>query len=286
MLSKKDAFIKKLTEIYPNSFDDILNNIKTPKPTIFRVNTIKSSVEDATAELTKEGFVLESGPLSQSFIVRSGTKRISETKAFDEGRIYIQRLSSMLPVLELEPKACEKILDMCAAPGSKTSQIAEESGNLAQITAVENNRNRFFTLKNNLEKQGVKNFTLILEAAQFLDRNHPELIGSFDKILLDAPCSNEGFISLDDQATLERWNPKLPGKLSKLQKKLVSTGIKLLKPGGTLVYSTCTFSKEENEEVIEWVLKKFPEMKLEKLKRVTPDRLYSGFFFAKLLKSA
>jgi NOL1/NOP2/sun family putative RNA methylase len=245
---------------------------------------LKADPEKVLSDLEEEGFTFNRAPIENSYTMIISPKRLSETIAFNNGLIYIQNLSSMLPVIELEPKKGEVILDLCAAPGSKTSQIAELTGNEAKITAVENNRNRFFALKSNLENLGVKNVNLLLENSRFLDKNHPEFIEQFNKILVDVPCSNEGLVFLSVPKSFDKWNPKLPKHLSKLQKALIATGIKLLKKGGTMVYSTCTFSKEENEEVIEWALKKFPEMKLEKIKRIIPDEFFTGFFLAKLSK--
>jgi NOL1/NOP2/sun family putative RNA methylase len=286
LIEKKQKFLEKIEELYPDNFKQIISNIKDPKPLTFRVNLLKATKDEVMCELKDEDFIVNPGPLDNTFIVEgsSGKKRLSETEAFNDGRIYIQSLSSMLPVEFLDPTPGEKILDLCAAPGSKTSLIAQKSDNRAEIYAIENNRNRFFALQNNLKNLGVKNVRFILDNGRILDKKYPELCGYFDKILVDAPCSNEGLVVLSDPRSLEYWNPKLPKKLSKLQKGLVSTATSLLKPGGTLVYSTCTFSKEENEEVIDWVLKRFPDMKLEEFKRVEPDKLFTGFALARLSK--
>jgi NOL1/NOP2/sun family putative RNA methylase len=284
MVNKQILFLEKIKKLYPDCFGTIIKSIENPKPLSFRINKLKADPEKVLETLQKEGFEFLQGPSENSYILNSSKKRLSETKAFTNGYIYIQNLSSMLPALELAPKTGEKIIDLCAAPGSKTSQIADLTKNKAEITAVENNRNRFFALQKNLENLSVKNVTLLLENARFLDKTHPEFLEHFDKVLVDAPCSNEGLLVLSAPKSFEKWNPKLPKHLSKLQKALLATGINLLKKGGTLVYSTCTYSKEENEEVVEWAIKKFPEMTIEKMKRVIPNELFTGFFLAKLSK--
>lgn len=283
---KKEKFIAKINGIFGKDAGKVLENIQQPKPDTFRINNLKASKEEVLGSLGEEGFQISEGPLPNSYIVGKSIKPLSQSSVYEKGQIYIQSLSSMKPVMELNPQPGEKILDMCAAPGSKTTQIAVLTNNQAQITAVENNKNRFFALKKNLEDQNARTEALLLESAQFLPKNHPELLATFDKVLVDSPCSNEGLICLCDDRALDRWNPKLAKKLSQLQKKLIAGGIQMLKPGGTLVYSTCTFSREENEEVAKWTLEKFPEMKLKKMERVPPTSLLSGFFLAKFVKSA
>jgi 16S rRNA (cytosine967-C5)-methyltransferase len=283
---KTKLFTEKIQKTFPENYQEILDALQNYPKTSFRVNTLKTSKTEVLTELEKEGFQFEKGPFENSYILieEQPEHKLSRTKMVDEGRIYIQGLSSMYDALELDPRPGERILDMCAAPGGKTSHIAQITQNKAEITAVENNKNRFFALKENLEKLGIPQTSLFLEAAQFLDKNHPDLIGTFDKVLLDAPCSNEGIVCLSNPKALEKWNPKHAKRLSQLQKKLIATGIRMLKPGGFLVYSTCTFSKEENEEVIDWALKKFPQMKVGSQKRIIPDGKFTGFFAARLLK--
>lgn len=283
---KKALILAKIQSLYPQTYAEVVHAISNPIPKTFRVNTLKSSIEVVLKEISALGFIFKKGPLENSFILgeTSENLRLSETAAFKEGRLYIQSLSSMLPALKLQPVKGEKILDLCAAPGSKTSLMAQIAENRVEITAVENNYSRFVALKKNLETLGVLQVRFLKEDSTNLDLNHPDLLGYFDKVLVDAPCSNEGLICLADPQTYAHWNNKTPKRLSKLQKRLLACGIKMLKPGGTLVYSTCTFSKEENEDVVNWGLSKFPDMYLEKMERIIPDSQMSGFFLAKLSK--
>src|SRR5688572_21883076 len=200
---KKEIILAKIKTLYPDTYTEIISAISVPLAKTFRVNTLKSPIEVVLKELSDQGFVFEKGPLDNSFILKDtpANMRLSDTAAFDEGRLYIQSLSSMLPVLALEPTKDEKILDLCAAPGSKTSLIAQLSNNEIELTAVENNYSRFVALKKNLENLGVINVRFIKEDSTNLDLNHPELLGYFDKVLLDAPCSNEGLICLTDPKT-------------------------------------------------------------------------------------
>ncbi len=285
-IDKKALFINKITHLFPANYEKILGFMEQPLSVTFRINNLEQNKELVLSGLENLGYKIGVGPLPNSFVVLSSPpqKKLSETDFVNNGQVYIQALSSMLPVLELDPKPQDTILDLCAAPGSKTSQIANLIHDQADITAVDNNRARIFRLENNLKTQGFKNVQVLYANASGLDKNFPNFCNHFDKVLLDAPCSNEGNIHLNEPKTLKYWNPKLPKKISKLQKKLIFSSINMLKPGGTLVYSTCTFSREENEEVVDWALKKFPQMQLVNQKRVEPDGLFTGFFIAKLSK--
>lgn len=285
-MEKKDQFIEKVQNIFGPKHAMIMKYLYTRPPVTFRINTNKINPNEALIELKSKGFKITSGPLKNSYIIEDSTqgKKLSETSLFNSGMIYIQKLSSMVPAIMLSPKEGEKVLDMCAAPGSKTSQMALMTKNKAQIVAVDNNRKRIYKMEDNLSRQGFNNVEIINDNAAGLERKYKLFNDYFDKILLDAPCSNEGLICISDPDAFEYWNKKLPKKLSKLQKKLISSAVKMLRPGGTLVYSTCTFSKEENEDVIAWTVKKFDNLSLKEVKKILPDGLFTGFFAAKLVK--
>lgn len=313
-IEKLNNFQNKIKEIYGEKVGtDIIKEIVKKSLTSFRVNTIKAKSEEVLSELKKLGYVIEEREVPGSYFVINSldTLALSRSKFFDEGKIYIQNLSSMIPALVLAPSLDDNILDLCAAPGSKTTQLAALSDNSAKITAVENNINRFNLLKRVVENQDAKNINFIRASSQNLPCLYPQYINYFDKVLCDVPCSNEGLIREPDTHDFKYWNPKLPKKLSNLQKKILASGIRMLKPKGILVYSTCTYSVEENEQVINWALKKFPEMKMEKLEinyankinglttwrgkkfqddiretlRIIPNEHFEAFFIAKLVKS-
>ncbi len=242
---------------------------------------------------------------------------LSKTKEFLEHEIYIQNPSSMLSVFELSPKAETSILDVCAAPGSKTTMIASVTENKANVFAVEKFKPRFFSLKANLEDNGVDIKRLFLSDSIGLDKKYPEYINFFDSVLVDAPCTNESRFNLSDRKSLEFWNPKKYKDLSRVQKGVLITGARMLKPGGTLVYSTCTYNPMENEAVVDWLLSKVPEIEIcelalklegasqrsvsmlepfktykqycfdsrvEKTARIMPNGTFEGFFIAKFTK--
>jgi len=166
------------------------------------------------------------------------------------GYYYVQEIASMLPVIALKPKKNETILDLCAAPGSKTSQLAAKMENTGTIIANDLKLGRMKILASNLERCGVSNTIITkqdgLELCRRLKRENFE----FDKILIDAPCSGEGTIRSTPK-TLLMWNIKKIKSLSRLQKGLLSYAIEILRPGGEIIYSTCTHAPEENEGVID-----------------------------------
>jgi 16S rRNA C967 or C1407 C5-methylase (RsmB/RsmF family) len=227
-------------------------------------------------------------------------KELLEHYLTREGKVYLQGIASMLPVLVLDPKPGEKILDMCAAPGSKTTQIATIISNLqpptSHLQSCDNNEIRFQKLQNTLRIQGAK-----FVEARHCDASllHKELPKHFDKILVDAPCSAEGRIDLNDPRSFSFWNEKNITAHAKLQRRLLRSAVACLKPGGTLIYSTCTLSPEENELMIKWLLENYPELKNESFELpfvltrqsstggvyVLPTKDNEGLFVAKIRKT-
>ena len=172
------------------------------------------------------------------------------------GYTYVQEAASMIPPLVLDPKPGERVLDMCAAPGSKTTQIAQYMENKGVIVANDLTGIRLAALGVNLQRCGVRNVIVTrMQGARFKDME-------FDRVLVDAPCSGTGTIR-KSLKTIDMWNPKLASHLAKTQKQLIKTGFKLLKPGGTLVYSTCTLEPEEDEGVVDYLLKEFDDASVE-----------------------
>jgi len=172
------------------------------------------------------------------------------------GYYYIQELASMLPILALNPQPNELILDLCSAPGSKTTQTADKMKNTGTIIANEISLGRAKILASNLERCGVTNAIITRREGRALCEKLKQQNFEFDKILLDAPCSGEGTIR-STPATALMWNPKTIERLSNLQKQLFESAFEILKVGGEMIYSTCTHAPEENEKVVNFALKKF-----------------------------
>ncbi len=270
--------------------NNILENMKIRKPSI-RINTLKITKEEVKNILGKEGFLFEEVSwYSDALILQNKNEKDLEiTELYQNGSVYLQSLSSMLPVLVLEPKENESILDMCAAPGSKTTQIGIMTQNKATITACEKNKIRKERLLYNLKKQGITCCTVLETDGRNLDSHF-----QFDKILLDAPCTGSGTNKIKNHP--EMLEEKRFHKLLKTQEELFTKAYQLLKPNGVLVYSTCSILKEENEFLIQKMQEKY-HFTLESISFnipnhsivpqtlcIYPDDKFEGFFIAKMIK--
>lgn len=252
-----ELFLERLKRIVPSQkWDAVANTFTEPTPTTFRVNTLKISSGVLQEKLEHQDFRLEKVSwYPEAFILRDGRLRaLQETEAYRKGEIYVQGLSSMVPPMILNPQPGERVLDLTAAPGSKTTQIACLMKGEGEIVANDNNRIRFFKLKANVELQGAMNVKLTMKYGESFGREAPE---SFDRVLLDAPCSAEGRFQIREPASYRYWKPVKIKEMVRKQKGLLFSALQALRPGGVMVYSTCTFAPEENEGVLDWVLKKF-----------------------------
>lgn len=223
-----------------------------------RINTIKITEKELIAKLSKEGVKLEKiSFLDNGYYVKESRFSLGAAPEYLQGYYYIQEAASQLPVQVLNPAENDTVLDMAASPGGKTTQIAQHMKNKGRIVALEKEKHRINSLKNNIERVGAKNCIVYnLDALKVKD-----LGVEFDKILLDAPCSGN---FLMDKKWFDKKSVKGFLDRQNLQKNLLEAGVSVLKKGGILVYSTCSLEPEENEEVIDWALTNLP-IKLEKL---------------------
>lgn len=264
----------------------------------FRVNTLKSNIQEIEETLKNLNIEFEKVPWSkEAYIVNNiRENEIQELDIYKQGKIYLQSLSSMLPPIILNPKEGTDILDMAAAPGGKTTQLAALSNNKAHITACEMNNIRIEKLKYNVEKQGATCVYIMQKDSRQIDD-----FFSFDNILLDAPCSGSGTLNLEDKNIEKYFTLKLIEKSSKSQIALLRKAIKILKKGQEMVYSTCSILSQENEDIVEKIMKEnkleivpieFSGMeelpllptKINGTLCVCPNELYEGFFIAKIRK--
>ena len=263
----KPLFIERIKSLLGKDFDSYMDVLKKEPVRSLRCNTLKISVEDLKKRLEKKGWKIKQPfkDFPEIMIVENELAPGELGRALEHllGYYYIQEIVSMLPVLVLNPKENEKILDLCASPGSKTTQIAARMNNTGLIIANEVKFGRIKILSANTERCGVMNMLITKRDGIALCKRFKEENFLFDKILLDAPCSGEGTIRSVPKG-LEMWNIKTIENLSKLQKSLIASAIEILKPNGELVYSTCTHAPEENEEVIDFALKNF-NVKIEKI---------------------
>jgi 16S rRNA (cytosine1407-C5)-methyltransferase len=222
------------------------------KPSV-RINPLAGDPTEIIKKMTSLGWT--GSPISwceNGYSVDEGFIQLRDSQLVNDGHIYLQNEASWLPIVLLDPKPGMEVLDVCAAPGGKTSHIAALMENEGYLVANDNSRPRLMKLQQNLTRlHAVADYTL--HDATRLSR---KLDGQqFDAVLLDAPCSGEGLINLERPKTLESWSVAHVKRLSTLQKQLIREAWSVLKPGGRLVYSTCTMAPEEDEAVISYLLK-------------------------------
>ncbi len=229
-----------------------------------RVNTLKIDVQSVLDKLSGDWMLKPVPWCKEGFWIEH--RGIGDAKRRDVGNlvehilgyIYVQEAASMIPPLVLDPQPGERVLDMCAAPGSKTTQIAMYMKNKGVLIGNDVTGVRLAALGVNLQRCGVRNCIMTqMYGHRFRDVE-------FDRVLVDAPCSGTGTIR-KSLKTINMWNPKLASHLAKTQRQLAITGFNILKPGGTMVYSTCTLEPEEDEGVVDFLLQHCPEAKIEKI---------------------
>jgi tRNA (cytosine49-C5)-methyltransferase len=210
--------------------------------------------------------------LPEGYTIDVPIEAVRDNEAVLSGEAYIQNAASWLPVLALDAMPGERILDVCAAPGGKTTHIAAMAGNQAHIWANDNGRGRLAKLQANTVRMGAKVQRFTFFDALALSR---QLDGEqFDKILVDAPCSGEGEKDItDDKVIAEQWSVAQIKRLQQTQKSIVNQAWRLLRPGGTLVYSTCTIAPEENEAVVDYVLRSRADAQVVPLDIKLPNRV-------------
>ena len=302
-------FLDRYDEILGEQASEFIEFCKKPLRKSIRINTIKADPKIILKQIKEKGWTLKKVPWCNHayWVDNWGETPIGNTLEHFMGHFYVQEASSMIPPVVLDPQPNETILDVAAAPGSKTTQMAEMMENTGVIIANDPNLGRIRALRFNLDKGGVVNTTVNRKDGAAINRTNI----TFDRILLDAPCSAEGTIR-KDWKVLNHWGEKHIASLSRIQKRLILSATDNLKDGGTLVYSTCTLAPEENEEVISFLLDKKPEFTVVKpnikglktrpgmtvwrkkqyneqvknCSRIYPqDNDSEGFFVAKLIKN-
>ncbi len=308
-MEPKQLFLERINLLLGSETNIFLDYLKKPLPKYIRVNTLKISKQDLIKKL-KSKWRIQETPYKGALIIKSELLpgQLGKSLEHQLGYYYIQELVSMMPPLALELFSNDIVLDLCAAPGSKTTEMAMIMENSGTIVANDVRIDRLKALMSNLERCGVMNTIVTRMNGITLCKKLAKAGFFFDKILVDAPCSGEGTMRSDPKV-MKMWNINMVKRLSALQKKLVSVALKCLKPNGILVYSTCTHAPEENEFVIDFAIKNF-DVKIEKIKlplktrpgitewqgqifdsqiknclRIWPqDNNTEGFFIAKLRK--
>ncbi len=255
----KAKFVDRISKLLRNKqdVDKFFETAKTRPNKAIRCNTLKISPEDLMKRLDSMGWEIEQ-PFSdypEIMIVRSELLpgEIGKTKEHILGYYYVQEVTSMMPLIALNPKSGERVLDLCAAPGSKTTQAAAMMENQGNIIANDLSIGRIRILASNLERCGVTNTIITRHNGIELCEKLKKLGIKFDKILVDAPCSGEGNLRTSPRTLLE-WSEGLLKSLSRKQKKILNSVVDLLAEEGEIVYSTCTYAPEENEIVVQHLI--------------------------------
>lgn len=276
-------FEKKMKAFLGNEWDDFLYSYDNNRFQALRFNTLKVQSQEERMRILKT-------------LKISSDKKVSwadEAYYFDEnvrpgkhpyhemGLYYIQEPSAMSAAALLAPKPGMRVLDLCAAPGGKSTQLATYLGDSGLLVSNEINTQRSRILSQNIERMGIKNAIVTNEDSFVLASHFP---GFFNAIQVDAPCSGEGMFRKLPEA-IEQWSMENVAICAARQKEILDNAAVMLKPGGTIVYSTCTFSKEENEDVIEYFLERHPDFTLEEMERFWPHKVDGeGHFVAKLVR--
>ena len=276
-------FEKKMKAFLGDEWDDFLYSYDNNRFQALRFNTLKVQSPEERMRILK-------------VLGISSDKRVSwadEAYYFDEnvrpgkhpyhemGLYYIQEPSAMSAAALLAPKPGMRVLDLCAAPGGKSTQLATYLGDRGLLVSNEINTQRSRILSQNIERMGIKNAIVTNEDSFVLASHFP---GFFNAIQVDAPCSGEGMFRKLPEA-IEQWSMENVAICAARQKEILDNAAVMLKPGGVIVYSTCTFSKEENEDVIEYFLERHPDFTLEEMERFWPHKVDGeGHFVAKLVR--
>lgn len=283
MMNLPIEFEKKMKAFLGNEWDDFLYSYDNNRFQALRFNTLKVQSPEERMRILKT-------------LKISSEKKVSwadEAYYFDEnvrpgkhpyhemGLYYIQEPSAMSAAALLAPKPGMRVLDLCAAPGGKSTQLATYLGDSGLLVSNEINTQRSRILSQNIERMGIKNAIVTNEDSFVLASHFP---GFFNAIQVDAPCSGEGMFRKLPEA-IEQWSIENVAICAARQKEILDNAAVMLKPGGTIVYSTCTFSKEENEDVIEYFLERHPDFTLEEMERFWPHKVDGeGHFVAKLVR--
>jgi len=308
-----DEFIARLESIIqPEQLTQVLNSFSQIEHTGFRVNTLLADSSSVIETLQGLGVTANRVEWCDHAFWVSAEQRetLTHSSLASDGQIYVQGLSSIIAPLILDPQPDEWNLDLAAAPGGKSTHIAALMQNRGKLSVVEPIRKRMFRLADNLKRLGCTISKTYLMDGRSAGRKVP---GRFDRVLLDAPCSSESRMRHDDPGSCEIWSPRKIREQARKQKGLIESAFTTLKPGGTMLYCTCSFAPEENETIVDHLLNQVgevarilpidlpfdnwqagltafqsaefnPDVKL--TRRILPNAWFDGFYMARIRKRA
>lgn len=249
-----------------DAYEEFLASYEKERTYGLRYNPLKIEKEKLQSALRKERIVLEKVPWAAEGFYYPVDAHPGKLPLHEAGAYYIQEPSAMIAAELLDPRPGEKILDLCAAPGGKSTQIAGRMQGRGLLVSNEVISQRAKALSRNIERMGVRNAVVLNEAPRRLAERFPLF---FDRIVVDAPCSGEGMFRKDMDARGE-WSLEQVEACAKRQRDILTQAVMMLKPDGVLVYSTCTFAPQENERNAAWFLREYPQFILEKQEQIWP----------------
>ena len=279
MTNLPKEFLDEMKIILGDEYSEFIKSYDDPKTTGLRVNTLKMTKDKL---LSLNLYSLQEIPwTNEGFYYDESIYRPGKNPLHEAGAYYLQEPSAMSVVPKLDVQEGEKILDMCAAPGGKSTYILSKLNNTGLLVSNEINPIRIKALGENLERFGAKNCIITNTDSRSLRKVFE---GYFDKIVIDAPCSGQGMFRKDEVA-ISDWSYAKVLECQSIQREIIRDGYHMLKEGGILVYSTCTFAKEENEIIIEEFLEEYTNAKLIEMERLWPHKIKGeGHFVAKIEK--
>ena len=279
MTKLPQQFLDEMKNILKDEYDDFIKSYEEPKTTGLRVNTLKMT-KDKLVDLGL--FKLNQIPWSkEGFYYDETIDRPGKNPLHEAGAYYLQEPSAMSVVPKAEIKENDKVLDMCAAPGGKSTYILSKLNDTGLLVSNEINPIRIKALGENLERFGARNCIITNTDSSNLKK---VFTGYFDKVIIDAPCSGQGMFRKDEVA-ISDWSYAKVLECQSIQREIIRDGYEMLNNGGILVYSTCTFAKEENEVVINEFIEEYPNAKLIEMERLWPHKVKGeGHFVAKIQK--
>lgn len=300
ILSFKYSFPKWMVKLLVNQYggecsERILGGLNMVPGITVRVNNLKIDYEEAWKQLEENGYDIEEGKICPEAIVITKGRNIEDNPLFVDGLITVQDESAMMVAPSMDLQEDITVLDLCSAPGGKTCHIAEIMNNTGEVFAFDIHESKLPLIKENAKRLGINNVNYdVLDATRYEMRYKEKA----DRVLIDVPCSGLGIIRKKPEI---KWNKNTNDtrELIEIQRKIMINASKYVKPGGKLIYSTCTLNKDENEENIKWFIKKHNEFVMEPLyfgeaeniiyhkegcMTILPDKYMDGFFIAKMVK--
>lgn len=278
-----------------NVTEKILCGLNMRPAVTVRANAVKDSYHNIFNSLVKEGYNIEEGSVAPEAIRINKGSSIEENRLFNEGYITVQDESAMLVAPAMDLTEGITVLDLCSAPGGKTTHISEIMNNTGEVKAFDIHEHKLQLIKSNIDRLGLTNIKLGILDATVLNE---ELIASAHRVLIDVPCSGLGIIRKKPEIKYTKREKELK-EIIKIQRSILETAAKYVKSKGVLLYSTCTINKSENEDNIKWFIKNNSEFEVEKVNfgkgdnllydslgtlTVLPNETMDGFFIAKLIK--